>query len=257
MKEKGQLEEWTLRTVRQLTLVLIDSVLSSRDKRRAYLPHVLFILQSGPLIEERFAETSYLVMECMKSLRRAYRFDETSKILFRAMEACGRVLGRNLLTPDCISMAAILNCLQGQMKEAEKLCTEALNKAEKGLGEKNSITILVMTDLASICQTQLKEQRAEELAERALEIAERELTPQDERLPKILSNVAETYIKQDKWEKAKEPAERSMEIVQSGLNGKHLHMSRIMSILTSIYINQEQWVKAEDIGKDTRERDGC
>lgn len=135
----------------------------------------------------------------------------------------------------------------GRLQEAEALFLEAIEIAEKMLGNGNQRTLTIMTSLVSTYSDNGKSKESEQLFIWIIKIQKRVL---GDRHPQKLTNIRgpeATYIDQSRWKEAEEifiqQLRRNLEVQ----GDRHDDMIGARSHLAVVYLHQDRLRKAEDI----------
>jgi tetratricopeptide (TPR) repeat protein len=134
LTEKGELQEWTTKVLRQLADVFPFPKYVNRGIWMRYLPHTRYVLELPKNADDEKAEHD-LLFNIGASLDSLGQYEEAEQMHRQALESREKALG--LEYPDTLASVTYLGSVlqrQGKYEETEVMYRRALEGSEKVLG---------------------------------------------------------------------------------------------------------------------------
>jgi tetratricopeptide (TPR) repeat protein len=253
LQVRGQLMQWTQRTITQLLRVFPNNNYSNRSKWRRLLPHAQNAL-SYSIVDDDNEERLDLASKCARTLCSDGRYKEAERLQVQVMQTTMRLLGNE--HPDALtSMHNLASTYrnQGRWKEAERLQLQAMQTMKRVLGKKHVYTLSSMANLALNYSNQGRWKEAEELEVQVMQTMKGVLGKEHPDTLSSMNNLASTYRSQGRWKEAEELGIEVMQMRRKVLGDEHPDMLVSMANLASTYRNQGRWKEAEELDIEVME----
>ncbi|RKI40392.1 tetratricopeptide repeat protein [bacterium D16-51] len=200
-------------------------------------------------LRQKLAE-AYALTEQAKNEKNKAHYFESEKLLLKAWEIKGNVLGTEHLEIAEINyeLAAVYE-KQGKYQEAEELSKKGLKIRENVLGEGHPDTAASYAGLAAVYEHQGKYREAEELYKKSSQIRKNVLGEEHLDTAVSYNNLAGLYEKQGKYEMALNYYLKAYEVFASRLGRNHPDTKTVYKKLKLTYLEYtpegdfEQWME--------------
>ena len=195
-------------------------------------------------------EEAHILIKQAKDEKDNTHYEESEKLLLKAMEISRKLLGtKHLEIAEIDYQLAQVYEIQCRYKEAEEFYKKSLQTTEEVLGEEHPNTARSYNSLAVIYDRQGKYKEAKEIYEKSLKISEKVLGTEHFDTAVSYNNLSVLYGKQGKYKKAEEFCKKSLRIYQKVLGEEHVNTAMSYNNLAKIYQLQGKYEVAEEIGR--------
>ncbi|MBK6958450.1 MAG: tetratricopeptide repeat protein [Nitrosomonas sp.] len=146
---------------------------------------------------------------------------------------------------DALNIKVVSLYQQGKYVEAIAIAKQALDIAEKDLGQEHSDVATSLNNLAELYRTQGQYEKAEPLYQRALTIRVKALGSDHSDVATSLNNLAVLYFSLGQYDKAEPLYQRSLVIKEKALGPDHPDVALGLSNLAVLYNSLGQYDKTE------------
>ncbi|KAL2864128.1 uncharacterized protein BJX67DRAFT_374130 [Aspergillus lucknowensis] len=205
LRKRERLESWVEKAAGQLDRIFPNSDHDSRQKWREYLPHALYLANSGEFLALQDNYHGFLARtgSCLQS---DGRYGEAEIIYRNVLEMRERACGPDDVdTLTSVSNLGSVLADQGKYKKAEAMHRQALQGREKVLGPEHPDTLTSVSNLGLVLARQDKNREVEAMHQRDLLGLEKVLGPEH---PDTLTSVSYLGLAEAMYQQALQGREK-------------------------------------------------